>query len=93
MALTPELDALAAKVANLESLISNLDGVQAINVTIGTFVLIVDPATNRDAYNKGADVLRTVAQQNIADLHNAIASTAIVQVNDTNISTIVNPPQ
>lgn len=79
MALTPELDGLAAKVANLEALIHALDGVQPINITIGTYSLVVDPAISSEAYNRGLDVLRGVAQATILDLRNAIASTAIAQ--------------
>lgn len=79
MALTPELDGLAAKVANLQALIVALDGVQPIQITIGAYGLTVDPAVSPDAYNRGLDVLRGVAQSAILDYRNAIASTAIAQ--------------
>jgi hypothetical protein len=79
MALTPELDGLVARIANLEALVVALDGVQPIQVTIGAYSLTVDPATMQDAYGRGSDVLVRVAQQAIADLREAIASTAIVQ--------------
>jgi hypothetical protein len=79
MALTPEIDALVARINGLESLVSALDGVQPINVTIGTFSLTVDPATMPEAYTRGSDVLRNVAQSTIVDLRNAISQTAIAQ--------------
>jgi hypothetical protein len=79
MALTPELDALAARINGLEMLIASLDGVQPINVTIGAYSLIVDPNTMPDAYTRGSDILRVVAQSAISDLRNAVATTAIVQ--------------
>lgn len=80
MAINPQLDGLAAKIANLESLITALDGVQPINISIGTYSLAVDPVVSPDAYNRGLDVLRGVAQSAILDLRNAIASTVLAQV-------------
>jgi hypothetical protein len=80
MALTPEIDELVARLANVEALITALDGVQIIHVTIGTYNLDVDPMTMTEAYNRGADVLRSIAHGYITDLRNAVAETAIAQV-------------
>lgn len=79
MALSPEIDGLVARIAGLDALVNALDGVQPINVSIGTYNLTVDPAAMPEAYQRGSDVLRAVAQSAINDLRNAIAGTAIMQ--------------
>jgi hypothetical protein len=79
MAITPEIDAFVAQIEGLNALIASLDGVQPIQVTIGTNGLLVDPAVMPEAYSRGSDVLRSVASTAIADLRNAIAMTAIAQ--------------
>jgi hypothetical protein len=79
MPLSPEIDGLAARIEDLNALIAALDGVQPIHLTIGSYSLTVDPATMQDAYNRGSDVLRAVANSTINDLRNAIATTAIKQ--------------
>lgn len=79
MALSPEIDSLVARITGLEALISSLDGVQPINVTIGSYSLLVDPATMPEAYQRGSDSLRAVALGAITDLRAAIATTAVMQ--------------
>lgn len=79
MALTPELDALAAQIINMDALISSLDGIKPITVSIGTFSITVDPASMPVAYNSGAAVLRNVAETTILQLREAIATTALTQ--------------
>jgi hypothetical protein len=81
MALTPEIDAFIAQINGLNALVAALDGVQPINVTIGTggIGITVDPTVMPEAYTRGRDVLRSVAESAITDLRNAIASTAIAQ--------------
>lgn len=90
MALTPELDALASRVSALQALIDALDGKQPIEVTIGSFQMLVDPATAPEAYTRGADVLRGLAHGTIIDLRNAIATSvlAISQPPPTDTPTI-----
>jgi hypothetical protein len=79
MALTPEIDGLVARIADLGALVVALDGVQPIQVTIGAYSITVDPAAMPEAYRRGSDVLRNVAELTIVDLKAAIANTAIQQ--------------
>jgi hypothetical protein len=79
MALTPEIDGLTQRIAGLEALLTSLDGVQPIQVSIGNYSLSVDPVSMPDAYSRGSDILRVVANSAIQDLRNAVASTAIAQ--------------
>lgn len=79
MALTPEIDAYIERINGLNALVAALDGVQPIQVTIGSYSLTVDPNGMPEAYSRGRDVLRSVAESTITDLRNAIATTAIAQ--------------
>jgi hypothetical protein len=79
MALTPEIDGLTSQIGNLEQLVQALDGVQPIQITIGTHGLTVDPTVMPEAYSRGLDVIRSVSQSAIVDLRNAIATIAIQQ--------------
>lgn len=79
MALSPEIDGLVARIQGLEALVASLDGVQPINVTIGTYSLVVDPVAMPEAYQRGSDSLRATALGAITDLRNAVATTAVMQ--------------
>jgi hypothetical protein len=79
MAINPTIDALVGRIGGLEALVGALDGVQPILVTIGSERLLVDPATMSEAYGRGADVIRGVAQSAIVDLRNAISETVLAQ--------------
>jgi hypothetical protein len=79
MAINPQIDAFVAQIGGLESLVSALNGVTPILVTIGANQLLVDPAVSPEAYNRGSDVIRGVAQSAIVDLRNAISTTILVQ--------------
>jgi hypothetical protein len=91
MAITPEIDALVARIDGLESLIGVLDGVQPIVITVGSFNFTVDPAIAPDAYARGADVLKGQAQATIIELRNRIASTAIAQSQSESAQKMASP--
>jgi hypothetical protein len=79
MAINPQIDAFVAQIGGLEALLLALDGVQPILVTIGANQLLVDPAAMPEAYGRGSDVIRGVAQSAIVDLRNAISATVLAQ--------------
>jgi hypothetical protein len=79
MAISPQIDAFVAQIGGLEALVAALDGVRPILVSIGANQLLVDPAIMPEAYNRGSDVIRGVAQSAIVDLRNAISSTVLAQ--------------
>lgn len=79
MALTPEIDGLVARIAEIEAFVSALDGTQPIIMTIGTHSLTVDPTVAPEPYGRGIDVLKGVAQGFIVTLREGVASTAIAQ--------------
>lgn len=79
MALSPEIDALVARISGLEALVASLDGIQPIHVTIGSYTLIVDPVAMPEAYQRGSDSLKATALGAITDLRNAVATTAVMQ--------------
>jgi hypothetical protein len=79
MAINPTIDALVGQIGGLEALVGALDGVQPILVTIGSEPTLVDPATMPEAYGRGSDVIRGVAQSAIVDLRNAISETVLAQ--------------
>jgi hypothetical protein len=79
MTINPTIDALVAQIGGLEALVGALDGVQPILVTIGNNQLLVDPPTMPEAYSRGSDVIRGVAQSAIVDLRNAISSVVLAQ--------------
>jgi hypothetical protein len=79
MAINPQIDAFVAQISGLEALVGALDGVQPILVTIGNNQLLVDPPTMPEAYGRGSDVIRGVAQSAIVDLRNAISATILAQ--------------
>jgi hypothetical protein len=79
MPISPQIDAFVAQIGGLGALVAALDGVQPILVTIGTNQLLVDPATMPEAYARGSDVIRGVAQSAIVDLRNAISATVLAQ--------------
>jgi hypothetical protein len=79
MAINPQIDAFVAQISGLEALVGALDGVQPILVTIGNNQLLVDPPTMPEAYSRGSDVIRGVAQSAIVDLRNAISGTILAQ--------------
>jgi hypothetical protein len=79
MTINPQIDAFVAQIGGLEALVAALDGTQPILVSIGPRQLLVDPATMPEAYNRGSDVIRGVAQSAIVDLRNAISGTILAQ--------------
>jgi hypothetical protein len=79
MTINPTIDALVAQIGGLEALVGALDGVQPILVTIGNKQLLVDPPTMPEAYSRGSDVIRGVAQSAIVDLRNAISAVVLAQ--------------
>jgi hypothetical protein len=79
MAINPQIDAFVAQIGGLEALVGALNGVQPILVTIGSNQLLVDPTTMPEAYGRGSDVIRGVAQSAIVDLRNAISATILAQ--------------
>jgi hypothetical protein len=79
MTINPTIDALVGRIGGLEALVGALDGVQPILVTIGSEQLLVDPAASPEAYGRGSDVIRGVAQTAIVDLRNAISSAVLEQ--------------
>jgi hypothetical protein len=79
MALTSEIDGLVQRIAGLEALITALDGVTPIVVTVGAVGLTVAPDTMPEAYQRGSDMLRNVAMSAIQDLRTVVANTAIAQ--------------
>jgi hypothetical protein len=79
MTISPQIDALVTQIGGLGALVGALDGVQPILVTIGTNQLLVDPTTMPEAYARGSDVIRGVAQSAIVDLRNAISATVLAQ--------------
>jgi hypothetical protein len=79
MTINPTIDALVAQIGGLEALVGALDGVQPILVTIGNNQLLVDPPTMPEAYSRGSDVIRGVAQSAIVDLRNAISGIILAQ--------------
>jgi hypothetical protein len=79
MTINPTIDAFVGQISGLEALVGALDGVQPILVSIGAKQLLVDPATMPEAYGRGSDVIRGVAQSAIVDLRNAISATILAQ--------------
>jgi hypothetical protein len=79
MAINPQIDAFVAQIGGLEALVAALDGTQPILVSIGPRQLLVDPVVMPEAYGRGSDVIRGVAQAAIVDLRNAISATVLAQ--------------